>query len=430
MTESCAHCYNCSNLSNGEKMTNESKDLANDIEDSEMNDTEEQDDEAGLHDGASDESIEDQLVKQPFRVVYQTNNFLLPQIRDLILDGDGVNLRPEYQRRLRWSNQQKSLLIESLLLNVPVPPVFFYENDLARYEVMDGQQRLNAIKEFLNNEFPLRGLQIISSLNGRTYSKLPPKVKRSLDRASISAIVLLQESQGKIKKAGSSRFYELRRFVFERLNTGGKRLSAQEIRNAIYGGEFNNLIVNLSREGSFTRIWGIPPYTKADPNDYYEEEARQKNTLYKTMGDCQLVLRFFALDDDSRIQGSMKSMLDQCMERNLDCSKEDAEKLGERYIKRLALADELFDGKPFSLKFGGSDQHRPVAGIYDGVMIALDKLWNNRDKLRANKTEIQQAYLELTERESRTGALTGAANTAQDIKNRIKLFFDLFSAYI
>lgn len=375
-----------------------------------------------------DEVVEEQIGGQPFRVVYQTNNFLLPQIADLIADRNGVNLRPEYQRRLRWTNQQKSLLIESLLLNVPVPPVFFYENDLARYEVMDGQQRLNAIKEFLNNEFTLRGLQIISSLNGRSYAKLPPRVKRSLDRASISAIVLLQESQGKIRKAGSGRFYELRRFVFERLNTGGKRLSAQEIRNAIYGGEFNDLIVALSRNEMFTRIWSIPPYTKADPNDYYEEEARQKNTLYKTMGDCQLVLRFFALESDEHIQGSMKSMLDRCMERNIDCTKAEAERLGKRYLERLALADLLFDGRPFSLRMD-PEHYRPVAGIYDGVMVALDELWEHRETLITRKQDILTAYTSLIARTD-SGALTGAANTAADIKARIKVFRDLFTQFI
>jgi Protein of unknown function DUF262 len=378
---------------------------------------------------ASDDAVEDEIVKQPFRVVYQTNNFLLPQIRDLIATGEGVNLRPEYQRRLRWTNKQKSLLIESLLLNIPVPPVFFYENDLARYEVMDGQQRLNAIKEFFNNEFPLRGLQIIASLNGRTYAKLPPKVKRSLDRASLSAIVLLQESQGKIKKADSSRVYELRRFVFERLNTGGKRLSAQEIRNAIYGGEFNNLIVDLSRNPIFTRIWGIPPYTKADPNDYHEEEARQKNALYKTMGDCQLVLRFFALDNDAHINGSMKAMLDRCMERNLLCTRDEATEAKARYMGRLSLADQLFDGHPFGLAIGAA-QYRPIAGIYDGVMIALDGLWDRRESLLARKAELQDAYLAFTETHAGTGELTGAANTAVDIKQRIKLFRDLFAAHL
>ena len=377
---------------------------------------------------AADDAIEEQIGGQPFRVVYQTNNFLIPQIRDLITDGDGVNLRPEYQRRLRWTNKQKSLLIESLLLNIPVPPVFFYENDLARYEVMDGQQRLNAIKEFLNNQFPLRGLQIISSLNGRTYSKLPPRIKRNLDRASISAIVLLQESQGKIKKAGSSRFYELRRFVFERLNTGGKRLSAQEIRNAIYGGEFNDLIVRLSRNELFTRIWGIPPYTKADPSDYYEEEERQKNNLYKTMGDCQLVLRFFALDNEAHIQGSMKAMLDRCMERNIDCTKEEAEKLGTRYVERLTLANQLFDGYPFSLRLE-PDHYRPLAGIYDGVMVALDGLWAHRDSLLARRAEIQNGYLSLVKKVG-SEAITGAANTAEDIKSRLNLFRQLLATHV
>ena len=172
------------------KMNNDPRDIAEEIEELEEY--------YGAQDldlePSSDDEVDLQIGSQPFRVVYQTNNFLLPQIRDLIVDGDDVNLRPEYQRRLRWTNIQKSLLIESLLLNVPVPPVFFYENDLARYEVMDGQQRLNAIKEFLNNSFKLRGLQIIPTLNGRTYAQLPSKVKRSLDRASISAIVLLQES--------------------------------------------------------------------------------------------------------------------------------------------------------------------------------------------------------------------------------------------
>src|SRR5215475_429790 len=72
--------------------------------------------------------------KRAFRVVYQTNSFLLPQIRDLINSRNIINIRPEYQRRLRWTIPQKSRLIESLLLNIPVPSVFFFENEAARYE--------------------------------------------------------------------------------------------------------------------------------------------------------------------------------------------------------------------------------------------------------------------------------------------------------
>jgi hypothetical protein len=377
---------------------------------------------------SSDQAIEDQIGKQPFRVIYQTNNFFLPQIKDLIKAGEDVNLRPEYQRRLRWTTQQKSLLIESLLLNVPVPPVFFYENDLARYEVMDGQQRLSSIKEFLNNEFTLRGLQIIPTLNGKSYARLPPKVKRSLDRASISAIVLLQESQGKLKGPNSNRVYELRRFVFERLNTGGKRLTAQEIRNAVYGSEFNNLIVALSREPTFTRVWGIPKYVKNAYGDYYEDDERQRNSLYRTMGDCQLVLRYFALEDDAHIVGSLRSMLDRCMERNLSASPEQCEVWGNNYRQVLETADALFDGKPFSLHMTEAE-YRPLAGIYDGVMVALGEVLEHHEAILAKKQEIQVAYSKLVNQKGR-GAFTGVASTAQDVKDRIAQFRQLFAAFV
>lgn len=369
---------------------------------------------------SKDEEIENQFGEQPFRVVYQTNNFLLPQIRDLILEGDVVNLRPEYQRRLRWTGTQKSLLIESLLLNVPVPPLFFFENDLARYEVMDGQQRLNAIKEFLEGDFPLRGLTVLSTLNGRRYTRLPPRIKRSLDRASVQAIVVLQESQGRLKKAGTTRHYELRRFVFERLNTGGRKLNAQEIRNAVYGSNFNELITTLSRNSVFTRIWGIPAYTAADPNEYYEEPDRQKNNLYRTMADCQIVLRFFALRDQSLIQGSMRSILDKCMERSLDLSKEECENLGNEFVERLELADELFDKKPFELELYG--RTRPSVGVYDGIMIALDRLWDHKEDITKAKSKIQKRYSQLIKSEGNTGRLTGSANTSQDVKDRLSLF--------
>jgi uncharacterized protein with ParB-like and HNH nuclease domain len=253
----------------------------------------------------SDSEIEDFYATKTFRVIHQNNNFFIPQIKDLIDGKEILNIRPEYQRRLRWTNTQTSQLIESLLLNIPVPPIFLYESDLARYEVMDGQQRLNAIKEFLSNEFRLIGLTQLRPLNGKTYSKFPPKIKRGLERSSLAAIVLLfetdQPAQDKML---------VRRYVFERLNTGGRKLNHQEIRNAIFAGEFNDLIVKLTRADTFTSIWEIPKYTQTDEDEYYENPERQKNTLYKTMADCQIVLRYFALLDGKYIRGSMRSILD------------------------------------------------------------------------------------------------------------------------
>jgi hypothetical protein len=222
--------------------------------------------------------------KHAFRVVYQTNNFLLPQLRDLVFKRDILNIRPEYQRRLRWATPQKSRLIESLLLNIPVPPIFLYETDGARYEVMDGQQRLNAIKEYLEGDFALSGLQALSPLNGLRYSKAPPRIRRALDRATLSAVVLLLESDSEREPDNKFTITDIRRFIFDRLNTGGTKLNAQEIRNAIYPGHFNQAIVDLTRDPTFTAIFGIPPYTEANPNDYYENPSRQKKSTLRDNG--------------------------------------------------------------------------------------------------------------------------------------------------
>ena len=81
----------------------------------------------------------------------ERSDFLLPQIVDFVQQKQWVNTRPEYQRRQVWDNKKKSRLIESLLMNVPIPPIYLYEIDYSRYEVMDGQQRLNSIIEFFEN---------------------------------------------------------------------------------------------------------------------------------------------------------------------------------------------------------------------------------------------------------------------------------------
>jgi uncharacterized protein with ParB-like and HNH nuclease domain len=144
-----------------------------------------------------------------------------------------MNARPFYQRRRRWSAERQSLLIESLLINIPVPPLFLYETQYNTYEVMDGQQRITAIQSFYANELELTGLERWPELNGKTILKLPPKIRAGIDCRSISYVVLLTESAENEEEA-----LLLKQLVFERLNTGGVELSQQEVRNCIYQGPF------------------------------------------------------------------------------------------------------------------------------------------------------------------------------------------------
>ena len=364
----------------------------------------------------TDNEIEVAYSDASFRVIYQSNNFLLPQIRDLINNRAVINLRPEYQRRLRWSNKQKSLLIESLLLNIPIPPIFLYESDLARYEVMDGQQRLNAVHEYLENEFALTGLEKLTYLSGRRCKKLPPKLQRGLERSSLSAIVLLHETRSDLSDP-----YLVRRLVFERLNTGGRPLNPQEIRNSIFRGPFNDMIVELARNNTFCGVFSIPKYTGTDLNEYYENPERQKNTLYRTMADCQIVLRFFALLTDDHIRGSMRSILDKCMSRNQNASTDAIKEHREAFTKVIEACEKIYKGQTFLLPPSGKradkGARRISIALYDANMVALyrriarlDELTEKRDQIRSKMRELLRTKLAL---------LTAKANTAQSIKDRI-----------
>ena len=142
----------------------------------------------------SDSEINDKYNKRELRIVTETNREQLPNFVEALNRPGWMDLRPFYQRRPRWEIERQSKLIESFIMNIPVPPLFVYESDLAKYEVMDGQQRITAIKEFYANKFPLKGLEQWPELNGRIYDKLPADVKKGIDRRSISYIVLLKES--------------------------------------------------------------------------------------------------------------------------------------------------------------------------------------------------------------------------------------------
>lgn len=370
-----------------------------------------------------DTDPDDFLSQNAFRVVYQTNNFFLPQVRHMIDNGEAINLRPEYQRRLRWTSTKKSKLIESLLLNIPVPPVFFYESDAARYEVMDGQQRMNTIREFFSGDFRLTGLQILSPLNGLNYANCPPKTKRTLDRASISAIVLLLESESERPGEGLLSLTDIRRLVFDRLNTGGMTLNPQEVRNALNPGYLNSTIIRLSRYLPFTTVFGIPPYSE-DEGDYYENPRRKNNSLYSSMRDCELILRFFALRDESNVRGSMRSMLDRAIEVKL--TEEQAEIYEQEYKDTFDFLMDLFDQSPFQIPANPVGKTKVSAALYDASMVAAYRLKDQINAILSDKEDIKGRLKKALEDDDLYEIIVGRRNTAEAVKGRIELMQRIF----
>ncbi|EKN6348121.1 DUF262 domain-containing protein, partial [Yersinia enterocolitica] len=154
------------------------------------------------------------------RIVTEQARYPLNTISSQIVHNKDYKLDPEFQRRHRWNNKRRSALIESLIINVPIPPIFLYEYDFSSYEVMDGLQRLTAIAKFYDDEFELEGLSQWPELNGRTYSTLPDKIRKGIDRRYISSIILLNETA---KTSVQADF--MKQMVFDRINSGGELLT-------------------------------------------------------------------------------------------------------------------------------------------------------------------------------------------------------------
>jgi hypothetical protein len=361
-------------------------------------------------------AIEKKFGETAFRLSQERNDFLLPQILDFVRQRKWLNLRPEYQRRLVWDDARRSLFIESLLLNVPIPPVFLYEWDLSRYEVMDGQQRLNSIVDFYENGFALKGLEKWKELNGLRYRELPETLQRGLDRRRLSATVLLVEGT----RAAPPQQADIRKLVFERLNTGGQQLNAQELRNCLYAGDFNELLITLSRLPLFTEIWEIPAYDQNVDRHGNVSTALRQNTVYQRMKDCEIVLRFFAFRKRANIKGSVRSMLDRCMEEHLNSTKPDVADLQEDFQTRLKLARDIFGERVF--RYRDEEQKWQLSQpLYDGIMVALDTLWGRRDRLLKARARIVRQVTRLLRRPSAFDVIVGRPNTAKAVRKRMDL---------
>lgn len=369
-----------------------------------------------LPQNASDRVIEREYEQGRLRVVQDRNDFFLPHVVDFIRGRKWGNLRPEYQRRLRWDNHKKSRLIESFIMNVPVPPVFLYESSLGAYEVMDGQQRLNTVVEFLSGDFNLNGLQIWPSLNGRSFSQLPPLIRRGLERAKISAITLTSDLAGRGDDS-----IDLRAQVFDRLNTGGERLNQQELRNSLYAGSFNKLIVELAGHPTFTSAWDIPGYADNMLSDRSPSRELRDNNLFKRMLDCEIVLRFFAFRDRKHVLGSVRSILDNCMKRNRNLGEQDIAELRHRFVSALQTATAIFDADAFRLPPSESKKQGALSRpLYDAQMVAIDELSDRTDEMLAHASQIVQNVATLTNPNSQAYELiVGRANTASAILDRI-----------
>ncbi|HFG2121912.1 TPA: DUF262 domain-containing protein, partial [Vibrio cholerae] len=178
-----------------------------------------------------------------------------------------IDLRPNFQRNTVWDTKRASLLIESIWLNIPIPQIFVSVEEDGMWNVIDGQQRLTSLWRYYKNEFKLRGLEVLSELNGFNYSSLDDKPQRLLHGGNIRIVAIHEDSHPDIKFD-----------VFMRINQGAVQLNAQELRNCLYRGDLNDSLHELVNNQQLLSILKL-----SKPHNRFK--------------DIEMILRYFSVSD-------------------------------------------------------------------------------------------------------------------------------------
>ena len=302
------------------------------------------------------------------RLVFQSSDLSLESISNMV-KGGAINIKPKYQRRQRWDKTKQSALIESFLLNIPVPPIFLAEDEYGKYSVIDGKQRITSIYNFIELKQKLVNLEKFEEIENLSFNQLPPQLNNALRiRPYIRVITLLKQSDPSLK-------YE----VFNRLNTGGDNLLPQEIRNAAYEGELNDALIELSENEFLRKQLNIA-----------EEKIRLKSKVYKEMRDVEYVLRFFTLRKYwKNFSGNMRKEMDRFMIENAKSKNLDIPRLKYIYNTSLELCDEIWGDRAFKRPDG---RNEIIQGIYDAQAVSLSFYYDKKNKIINNKNKIRDAF--------------------------------------
>lgn len=342
-------------------------------------------------------ALQQQLDEQRQRV--DVDHFDIP-VRELVRMVAEMELKtaPAYQRQFRWDPVRESELIESLLLGLPVPPLFVATNSDGTWELVDGLQRVSSLVHFIfdanavaaslakDDSLVLEGLTKLTSFEGLTYAELPAPMQLAFNKRPVRVTALSDKSQ-----------LDVRFDLFERLNRGGILLTPQEVRACIFRGELNNLLSELADDATFKKLLKLQ---RGNQHDGTREEQ---------------VLKFFAyLDDAKSFDGRVTHFLNEYMLAHRSPS--DMQQRRELFSKTVAALDRVFDGKPVLRKGYGNT---PLT-MFEALMVGAGGLIRDGQEIRTGTIDTSdQTLVENT---------TKGTNTQAALQRRLKRARELLTA--
>ena len=258
----------------------------------------------------------------PERIRIHTKHYSLRQVVDMIADGD-IDLAPDFQRHYVWKSWQRSGLIESLLLGIPLPSFYFNEDDTGRLQVVDGVQRLTTIFRYVTDPTVKLGeVMYLHELEGQRFHDLAALFRRRLNGAQFVAHVIDPQTP-----------YRVKFDIFRRINTGGTPLSAQEIRHSTSKTRSRDFLKELVNDESFVTATGGALWN------------------HPRMADREVALRFVAFrlftSDEYGRHGSFDEFLGFVTDRLDDPANEDLDQLRTDFVRGMTNGYAVFGEHAF-----------------------------------------------------------------------------------
>lgn len=280
------------------------------------------------------------VVTQPYDLAIDN---LISQVNSKILFLRPISDLPKFQRQYVWSDGLASRLIESVLLNVPIPPCYLSENEDCEYDVIDGQQRIYSLYRFVENQFSLKDLEALTEFNGKRFFELPTKEQRKIRTHTLRCTVVTNESHPEIKFD-----------VFERINTSTMPLNSQELRNCVHRGNLNNLLGELS----FESIW---------------LSIRGKKLPDKRLADEEMILRFlsFQIQGLATYKTPLKNWLNDAAHLGRKMSEHEIDALRRTFHQTLEISLRWFKPSECFRRPGSRAINR---ALYDLIMFTASRV--------------------------------------------------------
>lgn len=347
----------------------------------------------------------------PKHIRITTKNFTIREVFAQINEGE-LDLAPDFQRSYVWKRRQQDRLIESIMLGIPLPAFYFNQDSTGSHQVIDGVQRLTTVNLFMSGKMTLdtENLEYLTQLSGLDYSKLDPTTRRRFGATQIVVHIIEPQTPDEVK-------YD----IFNRVNTGGSPLTAQEIRHCMSKETSRAFLKELVELKEFDVATEFIFFKKDINGTAVRDNQRMANR--------EMALRFCAFCDISYVDYSQYASLDAFLldyTRLLDGrsskskQKPDLGKLKKKFKTAMLNAAEILENGAFRRWAPDSTRRGPInRAIFESQAIALSAY--NINQLKPYKDEIVEKFRELFDDRLYAAAVTAGTGDVRAIQRRLEM---------